>query len=283
MLRVFKEYIAAIYLLLLYLESIGITTEITTNDAFRFIFNVPNNLTDGEKEHANYAFELLTNTRVNVSRAISDFKFNIETNLAKTNTDYSDGDLALINKIVKILGIPYSTNGLSAKNIRDLQQMLLTPGEITTSNKALLDSRTCSNCGEPIIDMQACTLLYKSGGTIAIACFSCVNPIYTVYNEESGAVTFKNDMLNKINLDIKKHEKSFSKEAKKEEAPVVTFRNILQATPTIAAPTPNRPNFEYMINRHNREANPIGHTQNFMLDAAIADVFDTAPTEEEEP
>jgi len=272
MLRVFKEYIAAIYLLLLYLESIGITTEITTNDAFRFIFNVPNNLTDGEKEHANYAFELLTNTRVNVSRAISDFKFNIETNLAKTNTDYSDGDLALINKIVKILGIPYSTNGLSAKNIRDLQQMLLTPGEITTSNKALLDSRTCSNCGELIIDRQACTLLYKSDGTISIACLSCVDPMYSAFSEEFGAVRFKQGMLDKIHLDMTKSKKKALKKTKK-----TTLDVDLPAVPRVM-PTP----FDIW------QRDFINNNRVFELDTEItadpieADDMDTTPVDEEE-
>lgn len=88
-----------------------------------------------------------------------------------------EGEQDLIDNIVTILGLPYSSAIFSNRNLSNLRQALFIPEEMAKFNAGARQRETaCANCRTPFCNRELVTAAQTGPGSIGFYCSRCMTP-----------------------------------------------------------------------------------------------------------
>jgi hypothetical protein len=88
------------------------------------------------------------------------------------------GDKPLIDTVVEILGLPWSTSRVTGEVLSSLRKVLMRPSEIEAFRKAAKDAFACAQCHHKFVSGEAVVAKQRPNQDYAVYCLLCASPDY---------------------------------------------------------------------------------------------------------
>ncbi len=172
MLRVYKDFLHRVLVVLLYYREIGHDYK-EAHIYVRDRMYVEGNGQMGPKVHEALRF-------FDEQYVVGDMSLNdlIDQICAQLTSREPEADRDLIDTIVRVLNLPYCQNTIANSSITRLRNAILIPDEIVNLKATLERELYCGSCSHKFMSGEMSTITRGDGHGVTVSCTRCIRPVY---------------------------------------------------------------------------------------------------------
>lgn len=185
MFRVYKDFLRQMLAILVYYREAGYGSQSAYDYAYSNVYRKGNGHSWESPEELNAvmkAFSFFSDNSL-PKTTVGELMRQIADQLNSGEGKNVDRDL--IDTVVRILGLPYTRNVVSASTIQALQRAILLPEELSDLKQKAAKERYCFACGHLFANGEMATVIHSGDNKIDFCCTRCQRPSYIASDNSS--------------------------------------------------------------------------------------------------